>query len=92
VYGLLADLNGSKTPKNTEWLLKILAAHPRLGAKKIESESSAEEQASLAAANAEEEEALKRLNEEYERKFPGEFSQTFGPFFDFGFLLHPIFT
>jgi len=71
VYGLLADLNGSKTPKNTEWLLKILAAHPRLGAKKIESELSAEEQASLAAANAEEEEALKRLNDEYEKKFPG---------------------
>lgn len=80
VYGLLADLNGSKTPKNTEWLLKILAAHPRLGAKKIESELSAEEQASLAAANAEEEEALKRLNDEYEKKFPGEFSQTSDPF------------
>ncbi|RPA92752.1 hypothetical protein L873DRAFT_1575837, partial [Choiromyces venosus 120613-1] len=71
VYGLLADLNGSKTPKNTEWLLKILAAHPRLGAKKVESELSAGEQASLAAASVEEEEVLKRLNEEYEKKFPG---------------------
>jgi len=71
VYGLLADLNGSKTAKNTEWLLKILAAHPRLGAKKVESELSAGEQASLATVNAEEEEALKRLNEEYEKKFPG---------------------
>jgi 2-oxo-4-hydroxy-4-carboxy--5-ureidoimidazoline (OHCU) decarboxylase len=71
VYGLLADLNGSKTAKNTEWLLKILGAHPRLGAKNIESELSAGEQAGLATANPEEEEALKRLNEEYEKRFPG---------------------
>ncbi|CUS09642.1 unnamed protein product [Tuber aestivum] len=75
VYGLLADLNGSKTAKNTEWLLKILAAHPRLGARKVESELSAGEQVSLLAVNTEEEEALKRLNEEYEKKFAGKFSK-----------------
>lgn len=49
----------------------IVGAHPRLGATKIESVSSQEEQKSLASASAVESEALAQLNEEYEKRFPG---------------------
>lgn len=56
-------------------LLSILASHPRLGAKKVDSAQSAAEQAKLqqgSGADAEEEgRVLGQLNEEYERKFPG---------------------
>ncbi|KAK9240119.1 oxo-4-hydroxy-4-carboxy-5-ureidoimidazoline decarboxylase [Lipomyces kononenkoae] len=50
-----------------EILLDILAAHPRLGARKIDSAHSVAEQASLQG----EAEALAALNKEYEEKFPG---------------------
>lgn len=66
-------------------MLKILGAHPRLGEKRVETLSvhSRGEQASLGSADAgeggdgagsgptEEAEELKRLNEEYEKTFPG---------------------
>ena len=48
-------------------LLSILGSHPRLGAKKVESEQSAAEQAKLGG----ESEILARLNREYEERFPG---------------------
>jgi 2-oxo-4-hydroxy-4-carboxy--5-ureidoimidazoline (OHCU) decarboxylase len=50
-------------------LLDILSAHPRLGAKKVDSEQSQAEQKSLG--NESERAELQRLNEEYEKKFPG---------------------
>jgi 2-oxo-4-hydroxy-4-carboxy--5-ureidoimidazoline (OHCU) decarboxylase len=50
-------------------LLDILSAHPRLGAKKVESEQSQAEQKSLG--NEHERAELQRLNEEYEKTFPG---------------------
>jgi 2-oxo-4-hydroxy-4-carboxy--5-ureidoimidazoline (OHCU) decarboxylase len=50
-------------------LLDILSAHPRLGAKKVDSEQSQAEQKSLG--NENELAELQRLNEEYEKKFPG---------------------
>jgi len=50
-------------------LLEILSAHPRLGAKKVESAQSQAEQRSLG--GEEERERLARLNEEYEEHFPG---------------------
>lgn len=49
----------------------IIAAHPRLGAKKVESTASQAEQASLKAASEEEARLLAALNDEYERAFPG---------------------
>ena len=53
-------------------LLDILGAHPRLGAKKVDSAQSAAEQAKLQAAEGSgEAEALAALNEEYEARFPG---------------------
>ncbi|OAR02049.1 hypothetical protein LLEC1_04331 [Akanthomyces lecanii] len=48
-------------------LLSILGSHPRLGAKKVESEQSAAEQAKLGG----ESEILARLNRDYEERFPG---------------------
>lgn len=48
-------------------LLSILGSHPRLGAKKVDSQQSAAEQASLGA----ESEKLAALNAEYEAQFPG---------------------
>ncbi|KAJ8103953.1 Oxo-4-hydroxy-4-carboxy-5-ureidoimidazoline decarboxylase [Lipomyces tetrasporus] len=48
-------------------LLEILAAHPRLGAGKIDSAHSVAEQASLQG----EAETLAALNKEYEEQFPG---------------------
>src|SRR5437868_3387592 len=43
----LLGLMRSSSTSDTEWLLKILAAHPRLGAKKVKSAHSQSEQASL---------------------------------------------
>lgn len=53
-------------------LLQILSAHPRLGAKQVDSAHSIEEQRSLAAASEEEGRRLEQLNREYEERFPGE--------------------
>lgn len=52
-------------------LLGILGAHPRLGAKKVESAQSVAEQAQLNQASAEEAARLAALNAEYEAAFPG---------------------
>ena len=49
----------------------ILGAHPRLGAKKVESAQSQAEQAQLNNGGKEEAERLAALNKEYEQTFPG---------------------
>ncbi|PRT57085.1 hypothetical protein B9G98_04705 [Wickerhamiella sorbophila] len=59
-----------KTPDD-ERIPGIIAAHPRLGAKKVDSALSQAEQASLQTASARETEQLAELNAEYERTFPG---------------------
>ncbi|KAJ6439851.1 hypothetical protein O9K51_07742 [Purpureocillium lavendulum] len=53
--------------KPSPGLLAVLGSHPRLGAKKVDSAQSVAEQANLQG----EGEELARLNEEYERRFPG---------------------
>lgn len=50
---------------------QIIAAHPRLGAKKVDSAQSSEEQKSLQAGAEEEKRKLEQLNKEYEEKFNG---------------------
>ncbi|TVY83476.1 hypothetical protein LSUE1_G002413 [Lachnellula suecica] len=67
----LTDLSESPSTSDTEWLDKILGAHPRLGEKKVESAQSQAEQAQLNTGGEEEAAKLRGLNEEYERKFPG---------------------
>jgi len=67
----LTDLSESSSTSDTEWLDKILGAHPRLGEKKVESAQSQAEQAQLNTGGVEEATKLRNLNEEYERKFPG---------------------
>ena len=67
----LTDLSESTSTSDKEWLESILAAHPRLGEKKVDSSQSRAEQAQL---NSEEDggsKDLARLNEEYETTFPG---------------------
>lgn len=66
----LTALSTSASAADAALLDAILGAHPRLGAKKVDSAQSAAEQAQLGGG---EEEALKlaALNEEYEAKFPG---------------------
>ncbi|KAF8534537.1 Oxo-4-hydroxy-4-carboxy-5-ureidoimidazoline decarboxylase, partial [Trichophaea hybrida] len=59
------------TLDDDEKLLNILGAHPRLGAKNVESVHSRGEQRSLGGGEEEEGERLERLNVEYERVFPG---------------------
>jgi 2-oxo-4-hydroxy-4-carboxy--5-ureidoimidazoline (OHCU) decarboxylase len=56
-------------PSDSPVLLSILSAHPRLGAKKVDSEQSQSEQKSLG--NETERAQLEKLNEEYEAAFPG---------------------
>ncbi|KAH7395976.1 Oxo-4-hydroxy-4-carboxy-5-ureidoimidazoline decarboxylase [Cadophora sp. MPI-SDFR-AT-0126] len=67
----LTDLAESPSTSDTEWLDKILGAHPRLGAKKVDSAQSQAEQAQLNSGGEEEARKLKELNEEYEKAFPG---------------------
>lgn len=50
---------------------KIIGAHPRLGAQKVDSTHSQSEQKSLQAKSKEEGVRLEKLNSEYEKKFPG---------------------
>ncbi|EGP90107.1 unnamed protein product [Zymoseptoria tritici ST99CH_1A5] len=59
------------SPSDLPVLEDILSSHPRLGAKKVDSAQSVAEQAALQTGAEEEAEQLKRLNEEYERTFPG---------------------
>lgn len=65
VRSLLPSVQASGSHSVTE---RLLAAHPRLGAKRVESEHSKMEQASLAGSQAELEK-LKQLNDEYEMRF-----------------------
>jgi 2-oxo-4-hydroxy-4-carboxy--5-ureidoimidazoline (OHCU) decarboxylase len=67
----LKELQHSISTSDTEWLDKILAAHPRLGEKKVDSAQSRGEQAGLNTGGEEEAEQLRELNREYEEKFPG---------------------
>lgn len=66
----LTDLADSASTSDKQWLESILASHPRLGAKKVDSAQSQAEQAQLKG-SAEEADQLRRLNEEYESRFPG---------------------
>jgi 2-oxo-4-hydroxy-4-carboxy--5-ureidoimidazoline (OHCU) decarboxylase len=76
IYDSLTILiEDSATASDRAELDAVLGSHPRLGAKKVESEQSRAEQAQLqqqdgAAAEAEAK-MLSDLNDEYERKFPG---------------------
>jgi 2-oxo-4-hydroxy-4-carboxy--5-ureidoimidazoline (OHCU) decarboxylase len=67
----LTDLAESKSTSDTEWLEKILASHPRLGEKTVDSAQSRAEQAQLKTGGSEEATQLASLNEEYEKTFPG---------------------
>ncbi|KAI5367802.1 Putative oxo-4-hydroxy-4-carboxy-5-ureidoimidazoline decarboxylase [Septoria linicola] len=66
----LMALAESVSKSDTAWLESILGAHPRLGAKKVDSTQSQSEQAHLQG-NPDEGERLRALNEEYERQYPG---------------------
>jgi len=67
----LIDLSESASTSDTEWLDKILGAHPRLGEKKVDSAQSQAEQAQLNTGGEEEVIKLKNLNDAYEKAFPG---------------------
>ncbi|KIV92922.1 hypothetical protein, variant 2 [Exophiala mesophila] len=74
----LMSLYDSNLESDDKWLVSILAAHPRLGEKKVESAQSRAEQAKMNAADgaagaASEDiaERLANLNQVYEDKFPG---------------------
>jgi 2-oxo-4-hydroxy-4-carboxy--5-ureidoimidazoline (OHCU) decarboxylase len=66
----LTELQHSISTSDIGWLDKILAAHPRLGEKKVYSEQSRGEQAGLNTGGEEEAEQLRKLNQEYEERFP----------------------
>lgn len=68
---LLTELAESNLASDTEWLDKILGAHPRLGEKKVESVQSRAEQAQLKVGGTSQESELLALNHEYELAFPG---------------------
>lgn len=77
----LIDLYESNLESDDKWLVSILAAHPRLGEKKVESAQSRAEQAKMNAADAggggaaaggqDIAERLAQLNRLYEDTFPG---------------------
>ncbi|KAA8910501.1 Oxo-4-hydroxy-4-carboxy-5-ureidoimidazoline decarboxylase [Sphaerosporella brunnea] len=67
----VAGLLRSGLRGDDETLLSILRAHPRLGAKRVDSVHSQAEQKSLAVADPDEAGRLLELNDEYERTFPG---------------------
>ena len=67
----LINLSESALESDTDWLDKILGAHPRLGAKKVESAQSQAEQAQLNTGGEEEAVQLRELNELYEKTYPG---------------------
>jgi 2-oxo-4-hydroxy-4-carboxy--5-ureidoimidazoline (OHCU) decarboxylase len=78
VVAQLTGLFNSDLESDQKWLDAILCAHPRLGEKKVESESSRREQEAMRQAegakggDAEEvAEKLRVLNERYEEAFPG---------------------
>lgn len=63
-------LYNSNLASDEKWLDEILAAHPRLGEKKVDSEQSRAEQAQLQGTS-EESQKLAALNQAYEKAFPG---------------------
>lgn len=67
----LTHLAESTSTSDSEWLDSILAAHPRLGEKKIDSTQSKAEQAQLALGAGAGQDKLSELNALYERTFPG---------------------
>jgi len=67
----LQALHNSNLESDQKWLVDILAAHPRLGEKKVDSEQSRKEQAQLNQGGTGEGEKLAELNSTYEQKFPG---------------------
>ncbi|EXJ94497.1 hypothetical protein A1O1_02893 [Capronia coronata CBS 617.96] len=67
----LRELYNSDLESDTKWLDSILAAHPRLGEKKVDSEQSRKEQAQLNQGAPEEAQKLAELNRKYEEAFPG---------------------
>lgn len=74
----LSALAESTSSSDRQWLDTILAAHPRLGEKKVDSALSRAEQTAMAAASASQDDASKneaeelmKLNAEYEAAFPG---------------------
>lgn len=80
-YGSYAELIGdvgrqlqvlynSNLASDEKWLNEILAAHPRLGEKKVDSEQSRAEQAQLNQGDPGEAVKLAKLNEAYEQTFP----------------------
>jgi 2-oxo-4-hydroxy-4-carboxy--5-ureidoimidazoline (OHCU) decarboxylase len=73
----LTSLADSPSTGDKEWLDKILGAHPRLGAKKVDSEQSKAEQAQLQTGKEGEAEELTRLNDEYEKRFDALIYVTF---------------
>lgn len=68
---LLTELAESDLATDTEWLDKILGAHPRLGEKKVDSVQSRAEQAQLNAGGSAQDSELVALNHEYESVFSG---------------------
>lgn len=66
----LQVLYNSDLASDEKWLNEILAAHPRLGEKKVDSEQSRAEQAQLNQGDPEEAVKLAKLNEAYEKTFP----------------------
>lgn len=71
VTAQLSALASSTQPQDAQRLDQILGAHPRLGAKKVDSELSQKEQAQLHAGHDDQGRMLDALNAEYEAKFPG---------------------
>ena len=67
----LTHLADSSSTSDSQWLESILAAHPRLGEKKIDSTQSKAEQAQLAVDAGDGQDKLSELNALYERTFPG---------------------
>jgi 2-oxo-4-hydroxy-4-carboxy--5-ureidoimidazoline (OHCU) decarboxylase len=67
----LNSLSESPSTSDTDLLDAILGAHPRLGEKKVDSAQSRAEQAQLNTGSEQEASVLHRLNEEYEKTFPG---------------------
>ncbi len=67
----LTHLAESSSTSDSKWLESILAAHPRLGEKKIDSTQSKAEQAQLSLGAGSGKDKLSELNALYERTFPG---------------------
>lgn len=67
----ITELAESHSTSDTQWLQSILASHPRLGEKRIESTQSQAEQAQLKAGAEVDGHRLAELNDLYERTFPG---------------------